>query len=624
MPLQFSEKYRTWGGTSLGDEQVEAIDFLLKRQGAILALQTGLGKTLTILVAAKIVMDAYSNARTVIVCPVKALKAFKRETKKMGFSNREVGIVATSEFEYDVTTNKIIIFTDTNIDKYQEIVAEVAAQDNKIILVMDEAHKLQDTKSKIYQTMLAVKSISTIVWLATATPLLNGLDSLYHIVNFACPRFLGTKTAFDNRYTVWHLKDQYVKGGAKRKVKVIDGYKNLGELNTRLKEVMIVRAKQYNLKFAYIQRELTDEEYKIYEKVSSGLIDFGADERNFSRRMHDLQRFIDRAYDGDDSIKELVRAYNKSEFSMKESTLVESLRLCLDKGYSTIIYCDYKETVERLATVLRKKRVDLGLGRIFKITGSIDIKTRESVEEKIGQRDVVLITSAGTESINLQRCNCLIMYDTPFSVKQTIQAVGRICRRDSQYPYQYVILITMMKTIDEYKYRLFQTNLSLVQGAVGAGNDIPLCEEYLVQDSREVQKLKDELLWAYKGSPEKKKLRKEKKEVRDKLTTCTLKDAPSQVAVNKFLIEPLTCNDPDIKTVPALFPDVSLYDRFVKGEIPFTVLRSRYIEFLRSPAGSKLVEGLRKGILDKGDLILVGNTPLVDVLRDKVLESFGV
>lgn len=621
--LKFTEEYRKWGDVSLGEEQVEAVNFLLERRGAICSLQTGLGKSLVLMVANKIVQDNYENVRTIIVVPVKALKSFKRECKRMGYSSDEIGIVATGEVTANPDRNKVIIYTDTNIEKYNDYVVELASKGYKLLLMIDEAHKLQDKDSKYYKAMVEIRSVCQVVWESTATPLLNGLDSLYYIVNFAVPGFLGKKYNFDNLYTVWHLKDQYVRGGGKRKVKVLDGYKNLGELNEKLKQIMIVRQKKYDLKFANISKDMTVEENEVYERVSSGILSVGDDERNFSRRLHDLQRFIDRAYDNDKEICELVKDVQSTEYSTKESTLVSVLKSCLDRGYSTIIYCDYKETIKRLYEVLKKKRVDLGLGRIFEITGSVNIKVRERVEDKIGKRDVILITSAGTESINLQRCNCIIFYDIPFSVKQTIQAIGRICRRDSQYKYQYCIFISMNGTIDEYKYRLFQNHLSLVQQAVGAGTDIPLNEEYLVQDSRDIQRMKDEYLWKYKGSPGKKKRRKIKNKVKDKIKTCKVDEIDNYICVNKFLIEPVECSS-DVKKVEVLYPDKELYNQYVEGKIPFTVLRSKYVDYLDTEKGKKLIDGLRKGVIDHGELLLVGNTELPNLLRDKILSSFEV
>ena len=182
----------------------------------------------------------------------------------------------------------------------------------------------------------------------------------------------------------------------------------------------------------------------------------------------------------------------------------------------------------------------------------------------------------------------------------------------------------MNGTIDEYKYRLFHNHLDLVQQSVGAGSDIPLNEDYLIQDSRDIERMKNEFLWKFKGSPEKKRLRKQKKEVKDKLMLATPQEADLVIAVNKFIIEPIENTVKDAKLVPALYPDKDLYEKFTNKEIPFTVLRSKYIDFLNSERGTKLVMSLRKGVLQHGEVVLIGDTELKKVLKEEVLNSFGV
>lgn len=623
--MQFTEEYRKFDGVEVGQEQVDAINFILSRKSSIVSLQTGLGKTLSVMVANKIIQDNYKNVITIIVVPVKAVKSFKREIKRLGYTSNDVGIISTAEISYDLQTNRIYLFTDTNIVKYAELLVDIkrANSNCKMVLIVDEAHKLQDPKSNYVKSMIKVRDFCSVCIGLTATPILNSLDSLYHIVNFFAPGFLGRKTQFDNEFTIWHLADQYVKGGSKIKIKVLDGYKNLDVLKEKLNQIMIVRQKQYNLKYATVKGDMSDKEYKIYEKVSSGILSLDEDERNFSRRMHDLQRFIDRAYDGDSSIKELVNEYNGvGKYSTKEELLFNTLSKALSQGYNVIIYSDYKDTVERLNKILNYKRDSLGLGEIYEITGSVNIKVREAVEDRLDKNDVVLITSAGTESINLQRCNCIIFYDISFSTKTMIQAIGRVCRRDSSYKYQYIILLVMNNTIDEYKYRLFQNNLDLVQQSVGAGSDIPLNEKFLLADSRDLRRLKDELLWAYKGSSFKKKKRKEKQIIKSNIEVSLVKDVDLKVATYKFLIEPIDCDFTDVVKVPSLYPDVDKYKDFISKKIPFTVLRASYLDFLRTEKGKRLIKQIQVGVRDKGNVILVGNTDLPKVLKQEVIDQF--
>lgn len=624
MALVFTEKYRKRGGIDISQDQVEGINFLLSHKGCILCYGTGMGKTITGVTAAQIILDTYPMARTVIVHPVKAQKAFRKAVHQAGFKKSEVGIISTEIMEFDIDTNRIFLITDTNIEKYSDIVVELAARGYKIHLMIDEAHKLQDVDSKFYKTMSEVKSICAIWHGLTATPILNDLESLYNIINFFCPGFLGKKTAFLNRYTIWHLEDQYIKGGRKIKVRVIDGYKNLKELNQNLcGNVALVRQIQYDLKFGNLIEDMTQEEYEIYETVSSGMLGDG-EERNFSRRMHDLQRFIDRSYDEDESIRDLVQKYNSSQYSTKEMLLLKALKKSLSQGFNVIIYADYHSTVDRIHKILTGRRVELGLDNIFEITGNIDIKTREKVEEKIGHKDVVLITSAGSESINLQRANCIIFYDIPFSVKTIIQVVGRICRRDTTHSHQYVLSLVMKGTIDEYKYKMFQSNLGMVQMATGVATDLPL--EYIGADLKSQDQLKNELLWHYRGnSLIKKQHRKEKKEIKANIITASIADASTIIASNKFLIEPILNSISDVKEVPSLYPDKDLYERYRKGEIPFTKVRADYYRKLRSEEGRKLIKSLQTGVLKHGTLALIGvSKEFPEVLKQEVLDQFVI
>ena len=622
--IQFTEDYRKFGNVEISKDQEDSINFILSRKSSLLCLQTGMGKTLVSLVVSKILLDNFSNSLIYIVCPVKAKKAFLKELKIVfGKELKDILSVYATDTMVEVSNPKIILSTFTKIEFSTEKVKELYSEGRKVVLFIDEAHILSDVNSKFSKTMSSIKNLMTMVVLISATPLINSLDGLYNIVNFACPGFLGTKTQFNNTYTKWHLDTIYLKGGKKQKVRVIDKYINLDNLNTRLKDILIVRGKRYDIKFSKQFRDMTDSEHAVYEKVSSGMLSNTSDERNFSKRMHDLQRFIDRAYNEDEEMVELAKAYGSSTLSTKEEILIDTLKLALSKHYSLIIYASYKDTIERLHHVLKAKSASLGLGRIYEITGSIDMKKREAIEDRINENDVVLVTSAGTESINLQRCNCVIFYDTPFSCKEIIQCIGRITRIDTKHPTQYIIFCGVNDTIDEYKYSLFQQHLGVVQRAINVGTNIPL--EDLDIDNKIVKELREKLLWKYKGDPLTKKLRKEKRSMKEKIQVCTLNDAYQTIAVNKFLIEPISYDtSSDVKSVKVLFPEEEKYNKFIEGKIPFTVLRSSYIDFLHSFNGQRLIAKLREGINSSGNMLFVGNTDLPKVLKEEVLKSYGV
>jgi superfamily II DNA or RNA helicase len=607
--IKLDPKYRDLeGGIRLTDEQVEGVEFLINRLRAVLAFQTGLGKTVTSLVGMKVIIDRYESARGIIICPVKAVKIFKKELKnRLGLKDHEIGLVTNQDMEYDVNYNKVFIFTNTSIKKYYPLIVELA-ESNKLALIVDEAHQLQDKKSGFYGLMEELKKFFVTIWFCTATPLLNDLDSLYNIISYLDKSFLGGKTSFLNRYTVSRLKDIWVKGGKKRKVRETLGYQNLPELSERLKSICIMRQKKYNLKFTDVMGNLTKEELEVYERVSKGIV--GDEERTFGQRLHDLQRLVDNSYED-----EMVSTLD----STKERLLIKSLKAILDKDYSVVVYVDYLDTVDRVERVLYENQKELGFRKLFQIKGSVDIKVRERVEDEIEERDIILVTRAGTESINLQKANCVVMYDIPYSIKDCIQLIGRVTRMDTEHDTQYIIILWTKGTIDEYKYLLFQDYASLIKQVLGSDANLP--ESLGEIDRKNLQNLKDKLLWHYKDG-NKKIVNRKKRLLKENIVICNSNNYLGIPATHIISLNPIKESIDGIKRVSEILPYDGDYDGFIKGLIPLSVLRNKYIDRLKSDEGKKVLGMMAGSVMDKGSVVvLVDDYGISKILKDYILDN---
>jgi len=168
----------------------------------------------------------------------------------------------------------------------------------------------------------------------------------------------------------------------------------------------------------------------------------------------------------------------------------------MDNNHPTLVYCDYNEVIDRLELILNKSKSITGVKQILKVTGDVSQKQREKVEDLIDNKTVVLITSAGTESINLQRADSIVFYDIPFSILTFIQAVGRVTRIDSKYSEQYVHILEAVGTIDSYKRCLVQINGGLISNMFGKVETLPL--EVGQIDRNLTRQLKQGLLWCFK------------------------------------------------------------------------------------------------------------------------------
>ncbi len=65
-------------------------------------------------------------------------------------------------------------------------------------MIVDEAHKLKNPKTKNYEFVQNLKKKFCL--LLTATPIQNRIDEIFHLVSLLKPGHLGTQTGFLDKY----------------------------------------------------------------------------------------------------------------------------------------------------------------------------------------------------------------------------------------------------------------------------------------------------------------------------------------------------------------------------------------------------------------------------------------
>lgn len=482
--------------------------------------------------AAVIAMLSNKDLDVIVLCPQCAVKAFKRElTEKLKLRFN----LLTSAKPVLQPGARIHVITHSSFKKRAEFVDRLHEEGKKLLLMIDEAQIMHDSNNQLYQMLASRRHYFNIVWELTATPLGNNLEGLYWLLYFLNPEIVGSLESFKNQYFV-RKYNKIVRwcGKYPNKYKrtfqeeVIVGYKNLDQLGEILKNYVIIKQKSYNLKWHYHKFNLTEEEQEQYLMAGKGL-KRETSETNFAVRLHDLQMVVDNLvipvdktaleYKLKEKISDDKGNYDenrlsalmktslekinehrkttiaKSNISSKEKEYLKVVQSELNLGHPVLTYLDYSDAVERLEMILNKTRSITGVKQVLKVTGSVSLKEREFVEESIRPGTVVLITSAGTESINLQKSNSMIFYDTPFSVLTFIQAVGRITRMDSKYSEQHIHIIEATGTVDSYKRLLINMNASLIETIFGGVETLPT--EMLKIDKSVQSVLKKNLLWCF-------------------------------------------------------------------------------------------------------------------------------
>lgn len=210
-------------------------------------------------------------------------------------------------------------------------------------------------------------------------------------------------------------------------------------------------------------------------------------EKNWAVRLNDLQRVVDNSSE---------KYSSATTLSSKEKLLIQTT-LSLIENHAIIIYTDLQDNIARLNMLFnRLKNMKYPIHNIYQITGQQTFQDRAYVEEHLTKSDIVLITSAGTESINLQLCDTILLYDAPFSIKTFIQLVGRITRVDTKYSEQFIHFIEASGTVDTYKRLMITMHGDIINRLFGEVETLPL--NLVTIDERTQSKLRNKLLWSFK------------------------------------------------------------------------------------------------------------------------------
>lgn len=344
----------------------------------------------------------------------------------------------------------------------------------KFILVMDEMHKVKNYKSQFHQTVKELSIQCDRLYGLTATPIKNRLIEFFSIFKILKPSLFPKITHFMNDYCV--TKMQQIGGG--RQVPIVVGYKNLKQFVDKIEPYYLSRKKHEVAKELpqLITREviceLTDMQEELYEIAEAGLLgtDPDSEESEILKSLVLCQQVVNSPC--------LIADENGEPFdgpSSKEEILLEMLENDLDEK-KVIIFSRFERMISRVEKILGEKKI-----KCVRITGKENRAEEREKNKNLFQDtnsgiNVILITTAGAESINLHAAEYLIFIDSPFSFGDMIQIVGRMIRIGSTH--QNVVALHLVaerqngkKTIDHHVIDILKKKKKLIEQV--AGSNLP-------------------------------------------------------------------------------------------------------------------------------------------------------
>lgn len=202
--------------------------------------------------------------------------------------------------------------------------------------------------------------------------------------------------------------------------------------------------------------------------------------------LHEMQKFVDLSQEKRSLLMDLV-------LNGRSSDSDESL---LEKG--VLIFVEYIDVIEQLAKDFQKKGIECSI-----ITGKTKGEDRGRISKEFKENPdskVILMSSAGAESLNLNAVNEIFLYDIPKGPGKFNQTIGRVVRSFSKFEAQnrsfYIHYVIVDDTLDVYKPILLSSKKQLEEDILHA--DTISFKETKSFDAMMLKEVKKQYLWKTK------------------------------------------------------------------------------------------------------------------------------
>jgi SNF2 family DNA or RNA helicase len=433
---------------------------------ALLADEVGLGKTIEAGLILKEYLLRGMAKKILILTPASLITQWQEELKTkfdLTFKNHlEIN-------DWD-DSDLIIASLDTaKSTKNQEFVKKIKYD----LLIVDEAHKLKNRKTKNWKFVNAINT--KYLLMLTATPIQNDMIELFNLISILKPGHLSTVQKF---------KDDFLTEKDKRLPK------NSLKLKEMLSEIMI-RHRRADTLIKFPQRfvhtysiELNDDEAELYNELTDFIrkkyytLPTHKNPRGINRltlillqklmgsSTHALANALDKMIasnyykdDFDVSLKKMLDMANNVKESKKGQVLMEIVNSLNEK---VIIFTQFRGTQDYIVKMLQSKGYSVAV-----FNGQMSQSEKDKcIEDFRNEKQILVSTESGGEGRNLQFCKYLINFDLPWNPMRIEQRIGRI-HRLGQNDDVHIINLSAKDTIESYVLELLDKKINLFRLIIG-------------------------------------------------------------------------------------------------------------------------------------------------------------
>ncbi|KOS66385.1 ATP-dependent helicase [Lysinibacillus contaminans] len=441
--------------------QLEAAKTVIERMNgkAILADEVGLGKTIEAGLVLKEYLIRGLVKKALILAPASLVNQWVEEL------NQKFHIPAIPyKKNYPIDRYDIIVMSMDTAKKSPH--RELIYAQNFDIFIIDEAHKLKNHKTQIYEFVQSLKKKFCL--LLTATPIQNDVFELFYLISLLKPGHLGNYETFQSAFSASKHDlehDDYLRALVNQ-VMVRNRREDTGiEWTNR-------RVQTIPIQFTKEEREVYDllVELKNVSSVFSGSFALITLQKEMCSSKEATCLTLTKmredcvAPDEVEYVDRIIEKLMALEINSKAEKVLEIIAQANDK---VIIFTEYRATQIYLQWYLHVKGITSVL-----FNGKFNKNKRDYMKRLFKEQAQVLIaTEAGGEGINLQFCHHVINYDLPWNPMKLEQRIGRVHRLGQEHDV-HIYNLAIENTIENNILELLNTKIGVFEKVVGDLDDI--------------------------------------------------------------------------------------------------------------------------------------------------------
>lgn len=441
--------------------QLEVAQTVIERMNgkAILADEVGLGKTIEAGLILKEYLVRGLVKKALILAPASLINQWVEEL------NQKFNIPAMAYKKNVALEHYNIIVMSMDTAKKSPHRESIYSQDYDMIII-DEAHKLKNHKTQIYEFVRGLKKKFCL--LLTATPIQNDVFELYYLISLLKPGHLGNYETFQAAFSA-----------TKHDVEHDDFLKQL------VNQVM-VRNRRQDTGIEWTSRHVqtipitfSEKEKEAYElilnlknisSIFSGAFSMITLQKEMCSSKEatclTLEKMLTKCTKQEevDAVEMIIQKLMSLETNTKAEKAYEIISEAKDK---VIIFTEYKATQLYLQWYLNTKGITS-----VPFNGKFNKSKRDWMKRLFKEQVQVLIaTESGSEGINLQFCHHVINYDLPWNPMKVEQRIGRVHRLGQEHDV-HIYNLAISNTIEEEIFSLLNVKIDVFEKVVGELDDI--------------------------------------------------------------------------------------------------------------------------------------------------------